>query len=257
MTASTMIILQARMSSSRLPGKVLKEINGKPMIYWQIQRIMQAEEFENLIVATSTDPSDDVLHDYLKEQNIQVSRGSLRNVYKRFADILEKSPKDQVVVRLTGDCPLVMPDLIDYAVKLFKKSNLDYLSNTIRPTYPDGLDVEIFSSQAFLRLNELHLNESEEEHVTLAFHRESLKSKSGNFSHENDLSGLRWTVDYQEDFDFVTRIYSNFQGMETQFKLQNILDLLEVEPWLKPTLRGNLRNQALPTIKIEGSDASL
>jgi len=257
MSGDVLVILQARMSSSRFPGKVLNEINGKPMIFWQVQRIRKSKISENLIVATSTDVSDDPLEHYLRSNNIRVARGPLNNVYKRFSDILISPPKYQIVVRLTGDCPLVMPNLIDHAVKLFKESDLDYLSNTICPTYPDGLDVEVFYAQAFLRLKELNLTEAEKEHVTLAFHRKSLQIKSGNFSNDQDLSRLRWTVDYKEDLDFVRKIYKKFQGHETTFDFSDILKLLENEPWLNSDMSGTLRNEALQSLTEEGPNASI
>jgi len=250
-------ILQARMSSARLPGKVLKDINGKPMIYWQLQRILQSRELDEVLVATSTDSTDDELALYIKSLGFQVARGPLDNVYQRYANTILNFSENTVVVRLTGDCPLVMPRIIDYAIQIFKKSKIDYLSNTIIPTYPDGLDVEVFRSGAFLNLAKLNLTVAEEEHVTLAFHRESLMSKSLNFYSPKDYSKLRWTVDYQEDFNFVLRVYQAFTGREHLFEFEEVLHFLALNPQLDQVLNGTLRNQALNNSQKTGSDGSI
>lgn len=257
MSNKAIVLLQARMSSSRLPGKVLKELNGKPMIHWQLERIQQSQELDDIVVATSEQSSDDELDNYIKNLGFSVARGSLENVYERFANSIFDFPENSIVVRLTGDCPLVMPRIIDHAIQMFRKSNVDYLSNTIIPTYPDGLDVEVFRSGAFLNLSNLDLTVAEKEHVTLAFHRESLKSKSQNFSSPTDYSSLRWTVDYQEDFDFVTRIYQAFAGREHLFEFEEVLQFLALNPQLDQTLDGTLRNQALKISPEVGSDDTI
>ena len=112
MSGRTLVVLQARMSSSRLPGKVMMELNDKPMIYWQIQRILRSKRVDSLIVATSVDPSDDALVLFLEENSINVYRGALDDVLSRFIQVSEIYPHD-AVIRLTGDCPLVMPELIE------------------------------------------------------------------------------------------------------------------------------------------------
>ena len=144
----TVAILQARMSSSRLPGKVMMPINGEPMIYRQIERIRQASTIDEVIVATSTDPSDDSLVEFLLDKGIEVFRGSLNDVLSRFSEI-QKIIKSTAIIRFTGDCPLVMPELIDRMMAKFYETNVDYLSNTLEPTYPDGLDVEIIRPSVF------------------------------------------------------------------------------------------------------------
>ena len=250
-------ILQARMSSSRLPGKVLKEINGKPMIHWQLQRIQQSQELEGIIVATSSDSSDDELENYIKNLGISVARGPLNNVYQRFASSILNFSENTIVVRLTGDCPLVMPKIIDHAIRIFRKSDVDYLSNTIIPTYPDGLDVEVFRSGAFLNLANIDLTVTEQEHVTLAFHREDLMSKSLNFYSATDYSNLRWTVDYQEDFDFVARVYQAFTGREHLFEFEDVLQFLTSNPQLDQVLNGRLRNQELKISEEVDSDDTI
>ena len=240
----TLAILQARMSSSRLPGKVMIEVNGKPMIFRQIERIRQASFIDEVIVATSTHVSDDLLADFLVDNGVRVFRGSLNDVLSRFLEI-QKRLKPSAVVRLTGDCPLVMPELIDEMVNCFNHSKVDYLSNTLEPTYPDGLDVEIISPYAMERLAELELSEPEREHVTLGIYTRPSMFTLQNFRGESDLSQKRWTVDYLEDLKFVREIFSVFEGNESTFTLRDVLLLLSKNPELRSEISADRRNEKL------------
>jgi spore coat polysaccharide biosynthesis protein SpsF len=225
----TLAILQARISSSRLPGKVLKEINGKPMIYWQILRTLQAKQISKLVVATSTDASDDILVDFLTSAKIDFYRGSLENVLSRFEAIADLY-KPENIVRLTADCPLVMPEVVDMVVHNFLESKVDYVSNTLKRTFPDGLDVEVFSSQALSKLHTFNLTNEEKEHVTLGIYSRPKDFSLLNVSNDRDEGSLRWTVDYQSDFDFVQRIYENFKTKELEFGLKGIREYLVNKP---------------------------
>ncbi len=242
---SVMIILQARMSSTRLPGKVMSLINGKPMIYWQIQRILQSRRSNNLVVATSMDETDSILTDYVTSLGVQVYRGSLENVFSRFLDIILINTQFSTIVRLTGDCPLTMPVLLDQMIDEFTSSDFDYFSNCNPPTYPDGLDIEIFSKDAFLSLSQKSLNREEIEHVTLGFKNPRYHFKLGNKFMDTDLSGYRWTVDYEADLSFIREIFKVFTGQEIEMGLDQILDFIEQNPALNTQLSGNLRNIAL------------
>ncbi len=249
----TIAILQARMSSSRLPGKVLREVNGKPMIYWQLKRIYQAKNVDKVIVATSIDTTDDPLVDFLKSEEILYVRGSLNNVKERFDHVITQFPSDSFV-RLTGDCPLVMPDLIDELVDAFHLANVDYLSNTIKPTYPDGLDIEVVKSEAFEKLNKNVLSKAELEHVTYGLHSRSGQFKTQNYLNSQDLSNLRWTVDYQEDLDFIRVIFSHFKGREDSFNFNEMMDYLSAHAELKSKIDANRRNESLiAMLKEEGN----
>jgi spore coat polysaccharide biosynthesis protein SpsF len=230
-TPFTLAILQARMSSSRLPGKVMLKLNGKPMIFHQIERIRQASTVDEVVVATSIDSSDDSLSDFLVENEIRVFRGSLNNVLSRFLEI-QQILNPTGVIRLTGDCPLVMPELIDRMVHCFWDSNLDYLSNTLELTFPDGLDVEVFKPSTLEKLAKFDLSEQEKEHVTLGIYTRPSMFTLRNFRGETDLSQHRWTVDYLEDFDFIREIYSAFQGNESTFTMRDVLLLLSKNPKL-------------------------
>lgn len=249
MNNKNLAILQARMSSTRLPGKVLADVNGKPMIYWQIMRIREAKRIDELVVVTSTDQSDDVLAEYLLKCGVLVERGPIDNVLERFLQALNRFREYENIVRLTGDCPLVMPNLIDEMITKFDNSDLDYLSNALEPTFPDGLDIEIVKRSALIRLSDYPLSLTEREHVTLGLRNRMKDFSIENFSQVQDLSILRWTVDYEGDLEFVRKVYDGFKGRELTFNLQDLLDLLEGKPELVNEISGNLRNVAIREIQ--------
>ena len=245
MLRKNLVILQARMSSHRLPGKVLAIINGKPMIHWQIMRIKKARSVNQIVVATSTDQSDDILAQSLQEIECFVERGSLENVLERYLLVMKKFGEYENIVRLTGDCPLVMPEIVDKMIFEFEKSDYDYLSNALEPTFPDGLDVEIIKKSALERLASTQLSKAEKEHVTLGFRDKSRKFSIGNYSQAHNFSNYRWTVDYDEDLEFIRKIYAEFKGSEDTFGYDDLLALLEAKPGLINEISGNLRNVAL------------
>lgn len=244
MSGRTLVVLQARMSSSRLPGKVMMDINGKPMIHWQIQRILSSKCVDSLVVATSVDPSDDSLVLFLEENSINVYRGVLDNVLSRYIEVSERYAHD-ALIRLTGDCPLVMPELIDQMVDAFYEQDVDYLSNTLIPTFPDGLDIEIIRQGVLQNLNAFNLEPKELEHMTYGIYTRPETFKLSNFLNESNRSQDRWTVDYQEDLDFVQAIYSHFLGRETKFTYKEIIEFLEENSQLRARNHWHTRNEQL------------
>ena len=220
-----LIVLQARLSSTRLPSKVIQLVNNRPMIEWQIKRIKEAD-IAPIIVATSIDKSDDNLVEILNNLEIETYRGSLENVCDRFKNILRIN-QPEVIVRLTADCPLVMPKLLRDMYDKFVSSHYEYLSNTIEPTFPDGLDIEIFTTEAFNKMLRLPLNDLDKEHVTPAIYKNPKIFKIKNYENNINLSNLRWTVDYPEDLDFVRKVYGFFKGRETQFGINELLSALK------------------------------
>ena len=244
MSGLSLVVLQARMSSSRLPGKVMMEINGKPMIYWQIQRILRSKCVNSLVVATSTDSSDDSLVLFLEENLINVYRGALDNVLSRYIEVSEKYVHN-ALIRLTGDCPLVMPELIDQMVGAFYEQEVDYLSNTLKPTFPDGLDIEIIRHGVLQKLNTYNLKPKELEHVTYGIYTRPDTFKLSNFLNESNRSHERWTVDYQEDLDFVREVYSNFAGYEVTFTYSDMLAFLRQKPDVMSGIDAARRNEQL------------
>jgi len=244
MRGHTLVVLQARMSSSRLPGKVMMEINGKPMIYWQIQRILSSKCVDSLVVATSIDPSDDSLVLFLEENSINIYRGALDNVLSRYIEVSERYAHD-ALIRLTGDCPLVMPELIDQMVGAFYEQDVEYLSNTLEPTFPDGMDIEIIKEGVLDQLLSFNLNKKEKEHVTYGVYTRPELFRLANFRNTHDFSAQRWTVDYQEDLDFVRRVFLEFKGREATFTYQEVNEFLENNPHLQVENSVFKRNERL------------
>jgi spore coat polysaccharide biosynthesis protein SpsF (cytidylyltransferase family) len=231
------------MSSSRLPGKVLKNINGRPMIEWQVLRIQQSR-VDEIILATSDDKSDDDLADFIGGLGVQVFRGSLNDVHSRFLTIV-KSNKPDYFIRLTGDCPVVMPNLINEMIAEFETHDFDYLSNINPPTFPDGLDIELISGETFLEISRRELSTEEKEHVTLGIRRRRDQFKIGNFEGEHDFSRMRWTVDYEEDFEFIRNVFAFFVGRETSFTMDDILHGLEIKAFQDNLIPHEFRNISL------------
>lgn len=251
MTARTLVVLQARMSSSRLPGKVMMHINNKPMIYWQIKRILKAKKVSSLVVATSLDTTDDVLSKFLEAHSINVYRGSLGNVLSRFIEVSEKYPHDSLI-RLTGDCPLVMPELVDQMIEAFYEEGVDYLSNTLDPTYPDGLDIEIIKKGILEKLSTFNLEPKELEHVTFGIYKRPEIFKLSNYVNKSNQSRERWTVDYHEDFEFISSIFARFSGRETEFTLQEVNKYLEENPQIRAQNQMHNRTEQLQNEENSG-----
>lgn len=239
-----LVVLQARMSSKRLPGKVLMDLNGVPMLQRQLARISNCEKIDKVLVATSNTKDDNPILSLCENLGIASYGGPLENVLQRFIEVLDRNPHE-VIVRLTGDCPLFMPALCDQMISEFLKSNFDYYSNTITPSFPDGLDIEIFRADVLRKVASQAVSKDELEHVTLGIYRRPEMFICGNFSNNQNLAELRWTVDTESDLDFVRKIYANFEGRESEFNLQEVLYYLEINPHLSNIDPGNLRNSAL------------
>lgn len=225
-------ILQARYSSTRLEGKVLKPILGKPMLARQIERIKRAKLIDHLVVATSEDEMDNSIELLCQQIKVDYFRGNLNDVLDRFYQVALKF-NPQHIVRLTGDCPLCDPILIDEIIAYHLENKNDYTSNTILPTYPDGLDVEIFTFTSLKQAWEKAKLPSQREHVTPFIHQQPNQFKIGSYTNKIDLSHLRWTVDEILDFELVTQIYQSLYPHNHNFSTQDILDFLELNPHLK------------------------
>lgn len=235
-------ILQARVSSSRLPGKVLKPLLGAPMLLRQIERLKKSRKIDRLLVATSTEASDDQIEKLCKEHGIAYHRGSLNDVLDRFYQAaLDFKPEH--VVRLTADCPLTDAKLIDDVIGFYLDGGFDYASNAIQATYPDGLDVEVFRFSCLEQAWREAALPSQREHVTPFIHQQLLRFKIGHFKNSSDLSHLRWTVDEPKDFELVTMIYEALYPMNPAFSTQEILQLLDQRPELMNWNTAHQRNE--------------
>jgi spore coat polysaccharide biosynthesis protein SpsF len=235
-------ILQARISSSRLPGKVIKPILGVPMLMRQIDRVKRAQKIDHLVVATSMDRSDDAIEQLCCDYIIPCYRGSLHDVLDRFYRAAILYCPDHVV-RLTGDCPLADPALIDQVIEYHLEGDYEYTSNTIEPTYPDGLDVEVFRFACLKHAWQEAKLPSHKEHVTPFIYQQPDRFKIGSFKNNGDLSNFRWTVDELVDFELITKIYEILYPNNPLFSTQDILELLEKNPELKTINAGFSRNE--------------
>ena len=248
---SIIAILQARMSSTRLPNKVLKLIVNKPMLQLQIERIQQAKLIDKIVVATSTMDEDNTIEQLCYQLNISCYRGSLDNVLDRFYQAASKFNATHIV-RLTGDCPLIDPQIIDNVVALHLKQKSDYTSNCRIPCLPDGLDVEIINKNS-LKTSWIYASRpSEKEHVTQYIRNNEDLFKLVDYQHSPDLSAHRWTVDEPDDFEFVNKVYQNLYNKKVNFTTSDILSLLEKQPELTTINCQINRNEGLiKSLKID------
>jgi spore coat polysaccharide biosynthesis protein SpsF len=235
-------ILQARCSSTRLPGKVLRPIMGKPMLLQQIERLQRSKRLSNIVVATSDTVADDPLASLCLDHKIECYRGDLNDVLDRFYQAAVKYNALHIA-RLTGDCPLTDPAVIDYVIESYAESGVDYASNALEPSYPDGLDVEIFNIATLKQAWGKAQLPSEREHVTPYIHKHPNVFKLLSVKHTEDLSALRWTVDNPEDFAFVSRVYEALYPKDPNFNTADVLNLISTEPDLAGVNSHLVRNE--------------
>ena len=236
----TIALVQARMGSTRLPNKVMRAINSVPMIELLLRRLGQSNLIDQIILATSTLDNNKPLIDHVSTLGIPCEQGSENDVFDRYLQIIRKYDGD-VVIRITGDCPLMDPVLVDNAITEFKRLNVDYFSNTNPPTFPDGLDIEVFSREAFEKAATQRLTDFDREHVT-PFLRESGLFRTASMTNNADLSSYRWTVDEPADFEVITNIFNHFSP-NIYFSWQEVLDLSHSQPNLFSANSNLIRNE--------------
>jgi len=242
MTVKTVAIVQARMGSTRFPNKVMRPICGVPMIGLLLGRLSQAKRIEQIVLATSSDPRNDLLVQYVRNLGFEVYRGSEDDVLDRYYQAAKMAEAD-VVVRITGDCPLIDPKLVDAVVTLFLETGVDYASNTMPPTYPDGLDVAVFTFKALETAWHQAIEPRQREHVT-PYIRETGRFTRVNHTHETDCSNERWTVDEPDDFEVVRKIFEHFNPRR-DFSWLEVLALRQECPELFAANRHLIRNEGL------------
>lgn len=220
-------LVQARMGSTRLPNKVMKEIVGKPMIQLLLDRLSKSKEIDEIIIASSTNSNNDKFDKFVSGLGYVCSRGSENDVLNRFYQAAKESCAD-VIVRITGDCPLVDPVLVDQVISEYFSNNIDYMSNISPPTYPDGLDIEVFSFTTLEQAHNKAKSDFDREHVT-PYIRNSNTFTQSSMSHSQDLSSLRWTVDELVDLDVVKTVFEYFHP-KVDFSWLDILELQKQQP---------------------------
>ena len=223
----TIAIVQARMGSTRFPNKVMRPICGTPMIGLLLKRLAQAKRISQIALATSENPINEPLARYVEELGYAVYRGSEDDVLDRYYKAAQALGAD-VVVRITGDCPLIDPQLVDAILAKFAATSADYASNVSPPTYPDGLDTEVFSYRALETAWKQARETREREHVT-PFIRESKQFAQVNYANDTDASGERWTVDEPEDFAVIQTVFEHFHP-RVDFGWKEVLALRNEHP---------------------------
>lgn len=220
-------IVQARMGSTRLPEKVMKPVQGKPLIELLLTRLSQTNQVDQIVVATSFNDENQALIKHVESLGYCYLQGSEEDVLERYYQAASQVNAD-VVVRITGDCPLVDAALVDQMVKQFKKLHVDYLSNIDPATYPDGLDIEVFTFNALEKAAQEAVLPVEREHVT-PYIRQSSDFKRASIQHDTDLSSLRWTVDEADDLNVIQKVFDHFSP-NLRFSWQEVLKLYTEQP---------------------------
>lgn len=224
-------IVQARMSSTRLPGKVVADVCGEPMLLLLLTRLQAARSVRGILVATSTDASDDGIEDVARKAGCETYRGSLDDVLGRF--VAAAANDEGPLIRITADCPLIDPGLVDAVAELFARTpNCAYASNIEPRTYPDGLDVEVFSRQALERAAEVATDPRDREHVTAVMRRDPARFAAAALVCDEPLGDLRWTVDTEADLDFLRLVVARLGEGRYTAGMRDILDAVRAEPSL-------------------------
>ena len=223
-------IIQARMGSTRLPGKVLKDLGGQSVLARVVARLRRSRLIHELLVATTDLPADDAIVAECNCLSVQAFRGDQDDVLDRYFRAAQSVEAD-LVVRITSDCPLIDQEITDKTVAAFLQAQPDYASNALTRTYPRGLDTEVISFKALARAWHEARKPYEREHVTPFIYEHPDEFKVLSVTGDEDLSGNRWTVDTAEDMEFVRAIYSRFQASDA-FSWRDVIDLLRREPQL-------------------------
>lgn len=252
MATGVLAVVQARLGSTRLPGKALLEIAGRPMVAHVVARAAAAPGVDQVVLATTVNSEDDALVDFARSAGLRCVRGSAEDVLDRFRSVLLEDPAD-VVVRVTADCPLLDPQVSGLVVKEYLRQvgEVDYMSNVRPPTYPDGLDTEVFSRGALEQAWREARLPSEREHVTAYIWGHPDRFRLGNVAHAEDLSSLRFTVDTEGDLAFARAIYSALAPDGHRiFGMSQVLELLRARPELLSLNAGLRRNEGFERSRL-------
>ncbi|MBX9610332.1 MAG: glycosyltransferase family protein [Burkholderiales bacterium] len=228
----TVIIVQARLTSTRLPGKVLLPLAGAPMLTRLIERLRRVKQADAIVIATTHNTTDDPIAALCGQLGVPCHRGSEHDVLSRYADSAREHGAD-VVVRITSDCPLIDPALVDQLISTYREGDCDYVSNMLPPTWPYGMAVEVFTATALLEAHAEATQESEREHVTPFIYWHPERYRLRNVESPTDLSAQRWTVDTPEDYELVRRLFERLYPVDPRFSLADVQKVMEAHPdWM-------------------------
>lgn len=238
---NNLLIIQARMGSSRMSGKVLKELCGKPMLQHIVERTMKSKNVDHVMVATTVAKADQRVAEFCHAISVDCFRGDENDVLDRYYQAAQKYHPENVV-RITADCPLIDPMVIDEVIDVHIRGDYDYTSNTLVETYPDGLDTEVFKFFALQEAWEKAVLSSEREHVTPYI---KFKGDFKRFSVmlEESLADKRWTVDVEEDFKMIEQIYLALYDEGKIFLMNDVLNYLKKNPQIEEINAGIIRNE--------------
>lgn len=227
----TVIISQARMTSTRLPGKVLKEVLGKPLLSYQIERLQRVKSADEIVIATTTNRDDDPIVSLADDLGVAVYRGSENDVLLRYYEAAREHNAN-AIVRVTSDCPLIDPFVIEKVLAFYvdSRGKYDYVANTLQRTYPRGMDTEVFSMTVLATAHQQATQKPEREHVTAYIYRNHEQFRLGNVAYSSNESRHRWTVDTAEDFELIKRIIEALYPTNNCFTLEDCLQLLHRNP---------------------------
>ncbi|NJM65409.1 MAG: acylneuraminate cytidylyltransferase [Acaryochloris sp. RU_4_1] len=228
------IINQARMTSTRLPGKVLKQVLGKTLLEYQIERLRRVKLVDQIVVATTTNDTDQPIIDLCNRLSISYYRGSEDDVLARYHGAAIAYQAD-VGVRVTSDCPLIDPKVIDHVIQFYIDAypKYDYVSNCLERTYPRGMDTEVFAFSALDQAFHQAKAQSDREHVTPFIYRRPDRYHLGKVTYYRRIKNHRWTVDMPEDFELIKKIIESLYPKNPEFSLEDCLELLSQHPeWI-------------------------
>ncbi|MDB2613801.1 glycosyltransferase family protein [Chlamydiales bacterium] len=239
------LIVQARMGSTRLPGKVLREVLGKPLLVFLMERLKRVQLADDLIIATTTLKEDDQIEKVVKDFGVKLFRGSSDNVLERYYEAA-KEVKAEIVIRITADCPLIDPSIIERGVHLFLKNQqkVDYLSNCRERTYPRGMDVEIFTLKTLEEAYNKHVTVYDEEHVTPYIYHHPEKYRLDDMKYLKDYHHYRLTCDTLQDFTLIETLIKMLYPVNPKFTLEDIIQILEKHPdWVQINTHVKQKNE--------------
>jgi len=225
------IIVQARMQSTRLPKKVLMRVLDTPLLNFLIERLRRVRNAKNMLVATTKETDDEAIVQFCDKSGVQCYRGDENDVLDRYLQAAKAVDADPII-RITADCPLIDPEVVEQVIQVYLNHEFDYVSNTLIRTYPRGMDTEVFSRKS-LEVSAFHAKEqSEKEHVTLYLYRHPERFKLENVACQKNLSKYRLTVDTKEDFKLIKSVIEGLYPKKPQLTLEDIIRFLDNHPEL-------------------------
>ncbi|MGZ5199578.1 MAG: cytidylyltransferase domain-containing protein [Telluria sp.] len=239
----TVIIVQARMTSTRLPGKVLKTVLGKPLLEYLFERLRRVRLADAFVIATTVNETDEPIVDLCRQHDVPVTRGSEEDVLARYYEAACAHAAD-VVVRVTSDCPLIDPAIIDEAIAMYRTGQYDYVSNTLQLSYPYGMAVEVLAFRELEQAWREAVDPAEREHVTPFIYRHPERFRIGHLRYKTDLSSHRWTVDTAEDFTLVRKLLEEVYPRAPEFDMDDLLVAISQHPdW--PLINAAIKQKTL------------